>query len=214
MSELTLKNVTLRSNARIEELRTYLLLSNVLFNGKEVIIGDHVNQKEPDIFTKDYQIGLEVVSCDLLKYFKQSQTQQGSINPSKKANKNNVHKPTLKQFIKLSPADPKQLRADEAEFYASLQKVLTNKHERLNDGSYSACKQRNLMVLSDYGQKSFVDINKVHNTYKKVAGQFEEKFDNTFLSLNGEVYNITTKEKVNLVQSMPKTTNSKNEPIR
>lgn len=209
MANTTLKNVTLRSNARVEELRIYFLLSNTLFNNKKVIIGDNVNNKEPDVFAKDYSVGLEVVSCDLLKHFKQSANLQGSINESKKDR--NKTKSMLKQFVKLKPADPKQIKADEEEFYARLEQVLTNKHERLNDGSYNACKERNLAILSDYGQKTFVNLNTVHKIYSNITSKFKENFNNVFISLNEQLYNVTTKEKVQ--SEKPNVTTSTNQNI-
>lgn len=192
------------TGARKEELYAYLLLKDYLFQNKQVRIGDNGQNGLPDVYSTDFQVGLEVTRAETPKTFEIASKLFGTL-------KNNdfdttslrfvSHKPKhnhLKQAKGLAGANYKTRNRYEA--YTSEQVldefefVLNKKFSKLNNReSYNAVQKKNLIILSDYIYKDFITIEDYKDIYDNVATQYDIKFDNVFITLNNELYAINAK---------------------
>jgi len=58
-------NVTVEEHARSSEILVAYLLTETVFKGKKLIVGDGGNKKRADINARDNSLAVEVVSCEI-----------------------------------------------------------------------------------------------------------------------------------------------------
>jgi len=219
MTKLILDNLHIKNNARKEEINAYLLLNEYLFKDKKVTIGDNVSIKEPDIFTDDHKIGLEVVTCELAEIYINAYHKSGAVEFY---DETNYHSKTYQEQKKIRRSvsckknelnyyqsrknnnDPDIINLEEKEYYQRMCIVLDDKLNRFNDGSYDSCQQKNLLVISDLSYKEFVNIDKITQIYNDIKKLYNKCFDNVFVLYNGNLYNISTNEEIDLTKKYNK----------
>ena len=207
MAKPFVDDVEIKENARKEELKAYFIFNKHLFSDKHVVIGDDIPNHEPDIFSDDHKIGLEVVMCEFQDAYNNNLQNAGTLKynyndfgtdkkltgceKSYLAKLQKCRDDGLKNFLisRECKYDEEQIN----EFYTELYEALTNKLERLNEGAYDSCDQINLVVMSNLLHKSFIDEEKIDLVYESAKKDFARHFDNAYIVCNSEIYNLETK---------------------
>lgn len=201
----------IKENAQLPEIFGYFLLKD-LFRDKKTIIGD--KKHFPDIYTADNSIGVEVVCCENQNvyftfshilhnkdvYFDKNKTRFVNLNPnyySIKLAKNLIRmKDKLSTpMMRISHPTKKEIKRNET-FKKVLTRNLENKFLKLNMGYYDGCKQKNLLILSEFERKDYVNYLEICQIYLSVKRKFEKCFDNVFFALNNKVLRIDQSGKV------------------
>ena len=185
-------DVVCRDNARLEELTAYLSLYNVLdFYNKGMIIGDAVAGGEPDLFSMDHKLGVEVVVCGTPNDYIYCKEKTGSLFKKEFTSK--------VPYYKVAKYDKS---TEEEIFLTEFASNLTSKLDKLNDGSYSGCEDRNLFVFANMLPKG-ANPNQLFDIYSDLSQYFDESFNSVFVSMNNELVELNLKENQPIIHELP-----------
>lgn len=185
-------DVVCRDNARLEELTAYLSLYNVLdFYNRGMIIGDAVAGGEPDLFSVDHKLGVEVVICGTPKDYNYCKEKTGALTRKEYTSK--------VPYYKVAKYDKK---SEEEFFLAEFFGNLTSKLDKLNNGSYSACENRNLFVFANMLPKN-AEPQQLFDIYADLSKNFDETFQRVFVSMNDQLIELNLKEKQPIIHKLP-----------
>ena len=197
-----INKIETRENTRNEEFFAALAFANNLFEGKKIVIGDDLENNEPDIFAQDYSKGLEVVTCEPVEIYKKLNYRKGKMKFSKQVQndisyesyKNYVdlaeiqkEKDFLKDYAKKNNIDPEFAREEKSKYFAMLAKNIEDKLEKLNDGSYKSCDELNLVVMSNLAPKSYLSNDDVNFLYNDLRKKYKNGFENVYIVHNDKV---------------------------
>lgn len=164
----------LRKNAKDEEIKAYNILKDILFKNDIAIIGDNISKNLPDIYTKDFDIGVEVTSCEHL-----SQFLLDTFSKNHKKKGKNVNE-IIKLYENLSLKEKNLL------FLNEFEKILEKKIKKID--VYKHCKSLNLIIISNLETKSYVRRESLAEIYQKLVLKYNKKYDNLFLFYNNTLY--------------------------
>lgn len=165
-------NLLINKNAKKEEYKAYKILKDIFFNDIETIVGDSPSEYLPDIYTKDYSIGVEVTSCEHISQF------------LKENYKDRLAREEVKRIINYY--DNMSLKEKNILFNLEFKKVLENKIKKIKN--YKNCKSINLIIMSDNEHKSYLRRESLAKIYKKLVEKHKVKYDNLFLYYNDALY--------------------------
>lgn len=208
-------NAYVSTVARVEEIVTFKAFSDILFKTKKVYIGDtmsvkettdfddvEITRNEPDIFTKDKEIGIEVTACEPILIFNKLaskyqlafdllQSDNNTISLQFKDNFIPKLKRAEKEFKLWSPSENEKSQMA-ANFYDNFCNILNKKLKNLNGGSYSGCKNVKLVIISNLAKKDFVEMHIIKQHFDEVSNDFAKQYDDVIILFNDFAYNFTT----------------------
>lgn len=180
---INLENVTTNKTARIEEVLAYIICKDYIFKDMECAIGDKANL--PDIYSKDYLVGLEVAVCETYETLKKIEGNfQGNLEnlakyfKKKKTFKYNKTSYLNEYFKQVNPSE---------EYFAKLNDILNNKLQHQEDNVYHKCKNNYLIILSCFEDKKYLNTQQLIETIKQKAGLFKNKYNGIFVSLGDKL---------------------------
>lgn len=168
-----------KDNAKLDEIKAYFILKDILFENKLTIIGDDYQKLVPDIYTKDLSIGVEVVSCEHISSYLHETL---ILSNPKKVNKvslefcNNL----LSEYENLSLKDKQLL------FNAEFEKQVSKKLRKIEN--YSGVEDLNLFVMSDNENKSFIRREVLLQIYNDACKGRKKVFHKLYFYYNSKLY--------------------------
>lgn len=189
------ENLSLNKTARKEEVLAYIFCKEYIFGDKECVVGDSAKAYCPDIYAKDFSVGAEVVICENAETFKAIQKRKtgNAFNKTKQQKeKKSIHE--YKQQTPFINTEYKKYISEENEFFDNFEHSITEKLINQKNNHYKACKEMNLIVLSCFKEKVFVEDKEIfdylqilmelhNNPYKSiyvVLGDRTLKIDNNY----------------------------------
>lgn len=164
-------NIVILKNAKKEEIKAYNLLKDILFEDKETVVGDLIEKRLPDIFTKDLSVGVEVTSCEHLSQF---------LIENRRTLRNKDAEIIMDYYENMSLKDKNLF------FNMEFEKILENKIRKI--GNYKSCKSINLIIMSDNEEKHYIRRDSLAKIYQSLVEKYKVKYDNLFLYYNNNLY--------------------------
>lgn len=165
------EHLSLNKTARKEELLAYVICKDYIFGNKKCLVGDSVKANCPDIYCEDFSIGAEVVICENADTFNKIQRlKTGNAFDRNKVRKN---KKSLYEYLSKQPninKDYQKYIVEEEEYFYKLENLVTEKLLNQKNKQYKACKEMNLIVMSCFKDKTFVDDEEIFE-YCKILMQ-------------------------------------------
>lgn len=195
-----IKNFYVAKTARYDEISAISRIYNYLFTDlDEVYLGDNSDEHCPDVYTKDFRKGIEIVTCESQKFYRSHSEYFCAINRDKKyrvtfQNEDIVPLGELnlnKAFIYKTFVPYKDYSNEETEFYERLRLVTHKKLTNLAEGHYDKCKNLALVIFSGYERKPYVNNSKILEIIKDENSQFDRKFDYIYLICNEDILQIS-----------------------
>lgn len=178
-------NYIVKDNAKLDEIKAYFVLKDVLFQDKLTLIGDDWRKLVPDIYTKDLSIGVEVVSCEHISSYLHETL---ILSNPKKVNKvsldfcNNL----INEYENMSLKDKQLL------FNAEFEKQVSKKLRKIEN--YSGVKDLNLFVISDNENKNFIRREILLELYNNACKGRKKVFHKLYFYYNNKLYVSTNGE--------------------
>ena len=172
--KLNNSNLIIKNNARKDEIKAYFLLKDILLNDKNVIVGDDIANKLPDIYSEDKKIGIEVTSLEHIAEFIKEKYNLSYKKPSKN------YKDIVDYYENLSLKDKNILFNNEFEIL--LEKKMKKKT------NYASCENISLIIISDNEKKPYIRRESLVEIYRKLCIKYNKKYDNLFFYYNDTLY--------------------------
>lgn len=178
-------NYVIKDNAKLDEIKAYFVLKDVLFKDKLTLIGDDWRKMVPDIYTKDLSIGVEVVSCEHISSYLHETL---ILSNPKKVNRvslefcNNL----INEYENLSLKDKQLL------FNAEFEKQVSKKLRKIEN--YSGVEDLNLFVMSDNENKNFIRREILLDLYKNACKGRKKVFHKLYFYYNNKLFVSTNGE--------------------
>lgn len=180
----------LLDTARKEEIFAYETLKDFLFNKKITYIGDDIENGLPDIFTDDFLIGVEVVTCERRVIHKYTEKNRLPIKFSMKIKSDKI----------VNRGGQKIRQSEQDEYYQNLRINIAKKLKLLKQGNYSGTKNIFLCILSVYEKKPYIDLNVVAKIYFEETKKLNIKFDMLLFIVNKTLYGINEKNEFAIIE--------------
>lgn len=168
-----------KDNAKLDEIKAYFVLKDILFTNKLTLIGDDYQKLVPDIYTKDLSIGVEVVSCEHISSYLHETL---ILSNPKKVSRvsldfcNNL----LNEYNNLTLKDKQLL------FNAEFEKQVSKKLRKIEN--YSGVCELNLFVISDNETKNFIRRDILLEIYKNACKGRKKVFNKLYFYYNNKLY--------------------------
>lgn len=172
-------NYIVKDNAKLDEIKAYFLLKDLLFKEKFTLIGDDYQKLVPDIYTKDLAVGVEVVSCEHISSYLHETL---ILSNPRKVNRVNLEfcNNLLNEYENL-PLKEKQLL-----FNAEFEKQVTKKLRKIEN--YSGVEDLSLFVMSDNENKNFIRREILLNIYNNACVGRKKVFHRLYFYYNKKLY--------------------------
>lgn len=197
-----INNFYISSTARFDELSAISRIYNYLFTSLDVVyLGDNSEELCPDVYTKNFDKGIEIVTCENENFYKTHRNYFSALNRDAKfkqlfqnkrvlpLNSLNLNKKILLKAVE--PINNDNLQREEKEFYDRLRLVTNKKLTNLNEGHYDGCKNLALIIFSGYERKPFATNDKMLQVINEENRKFRRKFDYIYVICNDDILQIS-----------------------
>lgn len=168
--------------AKYAEILTAVILSHTFFDGTNLYVGD--KEKVTDIYTKNKDIGIEVVQAEYLCDFLLDSYSKLSIRNGLSLDPNNKKKTKARVLSWSYNTD-----LDDEYVMAQFRARVKDKLFKLNNGNYKKIKdETDLALLSYMRVKDNTDAKNFIKVYKEESVNYERTFDKVFLIFSSGIY--------------------------
>lgn len=188
--------------ARYDEISALSRIYPLLFTTTDTVyLGDNSSLSLPDVYTKDFKKGFEIVTCEDETFYKEHNEYFCALNRDVNydetfKNKNyilfkNLNLNNKMLFSTINKSGIIDYTKDEKAFYERLQNVTHKKLKNLNEGHYDGCKEVGLIIFSGFVTKPYINTKTILEVINTENKKFKNKFEYVYVICNNKILQIS-----------------------